>query len=608
MSGLEVVGVVLGSIPLVISALEHYGHGLSTLQRWRKYERELKSLIRNLGTEQVKLQNVCEKLLDGLVSPSKIEAMINHPFGDMWKEEDTRRKIRVRLWKGFDVFEVTIGDIRIAVDKVKERIDSQRGGKVSSEFKRAVFTFSRTQYDDLLKTIREGVSNLENLTDRNRELEPARKERSQGRFFMLLRDMSRSLYRALRSSLNCSCGHDLSLRLEKRSAAFVVTDKEEEILRGTTFKLALSSLDDDPAKELTSGEIDARCWEEIGVTPVGAVGGTSTTTTSQLTMDFASLQKATRDKTERRVGFVDAPVCIPLSSAKVENTHTNAGTKTNLGSTLTLTGACDASQRPLTSSISLPIHSAASKLPRTERISSLCKKMQKMHINHSTEAYGTIADLSPQTTREYTVYPLLPSGSEEKPKWSMISLREILDSKDDSLYLPYHNRLQIAVVISSSILQLYGSPWLPEMIQSRDITFVAKHGYPVYEHPLIMPHMGTNGDGPQPQDSSESMPYNTTLLSLGILLVELIVGNTDPFRKAHESASESSQLLMHFMTAHKLLDQDQARMPSPNYEAAVRRCLGGLPSGRQDLEKEDYCQNVYSGVVALLEKDLEYVS
>jgi hypothetical protein len=28
MSGLEVAGVVLGAIPLVISALEHYGHGV----------------------------------------------------------------------------------------------------------------------------------------------------------------------------------------------------------------------------------------------------------------------------------------------------------------------------------------------------------------------------------------------------------------------------------------------------------------------------------------------------------------------------------------------------------------------------------------------------
>src|SRR4051794_4057127 len=72
MSGFEVAGVVLGSLPLVISALEHYRDGLRSIQRWRKYERELQSLVRNLETERAKLQNVCEKLLVGLVPPSRI--------------------------------------------------------------------------------------------------------------------------------------------------------------------------------------------------------------------------------------------------------------------------------------------------------------------------------------------------------------------------------------------------------------------------------------------------------------------------------------------------------------------------------------------------------
>jgi hypothetical protein len=30
MAGIEVAGVILGSIPLVIAALEHYGNGVST--------------------------------------------------------------------------------------------------------------------------------------------------------------------------------------------------------------------------------------------------------------------------------------------------------------------------------------------------------------------------------------------------------------------------------------------------------------------------------------------------------------------------------------------------------------------------------------------------
>lgn len=80
MSGLEVAGVVLGSIPLVTSALEHFYDGVTTIQRWRKDKRERESLVRNLKTEQTKLQNVCEKLLSGLARPSQAVVLINDRF------------------------------------------------------------------------------------------------------------------------------------------------------------------------------------------------------------------------------------------------------------------------------------------------------------------------------------------------------------------------------------------------------------------------------------------------------------------------------------------------------------------------------------------------
>jgi hypothetical protein len=122
MSGFEVVGVVLGSIPLVISTLEHYRDGLRTISRWRKFDRELQSLIRNLETERVKLQNVCEKLLVGLVPPSRIEAMVDNPFGDMWLEQQTQRKIQTRLWNSWEIFKETIKAIKVAIDEMVTKL------------------------------------------------------------------------------------------------------------------------------------------------------------------------------------------------------------------------------------------------------------------------------------------------------------------------------------------------------------------------------------------------------------------------------------------------------------------------------------------------------
>lgn len=130
MSGFEIAGAVLGAIPLVISALENYKNGVRVIQRWRKYDKELQSLIRNIETERVKLQNVCEKLLDGLVPPSQIDAMVEEPNGELWMNDQIQAKIRTRLWRSSDVFEQTLRDIQGAIKDISERVGS--GGDVSS--------------------------------------------------------------------------------------------------------------------------------------------------------------------------------------------------------------------------------------------------------------------------------------------------------------------------------------------------------------------------------------------------------------------------------------------------------------------------------------------
>ena len=122
MSGFEIAGAVLGSIPIVVSALENYKNGVRVIQRYRRYERELQSLIRNRETERVKLQNVCEKLLDGIVPPSRIDAMVENPGGDLWLKEETQKEIRARLWKSWDVFQWTLSDIQTATEEINEKL------------------------------------------------------------------------------------------------------------------------------------------------------------------------------------------------------------------------------------------------------------------------------------------------------------------------------------------------------------------------------------------------------------------------------------------------------------------------------------------------------
>lgn len=134
MSGFEVVGVVLGTIPLLISALEHYRHGASSIRIWRRYDRELKSLITDLENENIRLQDVSEKLLTGIVPDSKIDDMVNDPFGPSWHEDNVRKKIEARLWhlRPYQILLEKVGDIKSAIEEIAKSIDVSLSSEVRS--------------------------------------------------------------------------------------------------------------------------------------------------------------------------------------------------------------------------------------------------------------------------------------------------------------------------------------------------------------------------------------------------------------------------------------------------------------------------------------------
>ena len=83
MSGIEAVGLVLSILPLAIKALQGYRAMLSGV---RGADRDLKALLQDLETEQVRLQTTCEVLLDGIAPLSRIDDMVEKPFGPEWEQ------------------------------------------------------------------------------------------------------------------------------------------------------------------------------------------------------------------------------------------------------------------------------------------------------------------------------------------------------------------------------------------------------------------------------------------------------------------------------------------------------------------------------------------
>lgn len=127
MSGLEVVGVVLGTLPLAIKALQAYRDVLSSV---RNGKRDLICLVRILETEQLLLQNTCESLLVGIVPPLMIDTMIDDPFGPGWKKFDN--ELRLRLWRSYEKFEEHVAEMGVAVSELKGKLNIGEDGQVDT--------------------------------------------------------------------------------------------------------------------------------------------------------------------------------------------------------------------------------------------------------------------------------------------------------------------------------------------------------------------------------------------------------------------------------------------------------------------------------------------
>lgn len=579
MSGFEIAGVVLGSIPLLISALEHYGEGLSTIQRWRKYQRELQSLIRNLETERVKFQNVCEKLLVGLVPASDIEAMIDDPLSDLWRRETIEKKIRARLWKSSAVFNDTVKDIVTALGEIKREIDSQKDGNVS-ELRRGIFTLKRFHYEDRLSTIRNGVSNLENLTDRNIELEPERRVRSQTKLFSVLRDMAASFYRALLTSFRCSCKHQVGLALQRRSADIAPTDDHDRIMKDLSFQLAISYESMTHTDEVDHERVLS--WQEMVVKATWTPPPLAQSQTTQLT-------PLVKSKAKKSVSFRFSQSAASTSSGTSTTTVTNVVQTSTELHTLIPNMTMGLASSVAFSGVGVALD--------------LCGKLHQAQKQAATDTFGTLVDQLPQSTRRYSMHPA--TSAEDSRSWSVVSLRDILEQKSRFPPLAYRDRLRLAVVISSSVLQLHGTPWLPSILTSRHVYFIQKHNSPspaMYWHPVLLRHLPGGDDQPVIDQAGITAERNPTLLSLGCVLIEVILGRSLDSRRSARGAGVD--LMSDYVAAQGLMDE--VRMKSSNYERAVARCIDGkLHRHGCGLEDGDLCQDVYSGVVALLEGDLE---
>ena len=115
MSGIEVVGLVLGAVPLAISALEHYKEGIDVISDFRNYRSTLKSLKTKLSIQEELYRGTLQRLLLSELSPLEVHTLFPEPgvngSSALWGTKDIEDKIRRNLGVKFDIFMDVVVDV-----------------------------------------------------------------------------------------------------------------------------------------------------------------------------------------------------------------------------------------------------------------------------------------------------------------------------------------------------------------------------------------------------------------------------------------------------------------------------------------------------------------
>ncbi|KAM5378827.1 hypothetical protein ACJZ2D_004300 [Fusarium nematophilum] len=598
MSGIEVVGLVLGILPLAIEALKGYR---AMLSRVRGADRDLKALIQDLETEQVRLQTTCEVLLDGLAPLSRIDGMVERPFGPEWDQFSD--DIRVRLWTATGKFKEQAKEMQEAAEELREKLCMEADGKASLTFralvgefrKKASFSLRKKDYESIISRIKTANSVLHDLAGQSCGLEPSRRRRSQARITKLIRGLSRSIFDALISAATCRCvqSHDVCLELVPRKAVLVPNDVEDEVAKNLKFHVVLGSYESLAADTDCSDEDEKRAK------------------TLDRPTRWDSLRVQFEPKSEPDVK-PPSSLSVPLESPRSPSPSRRVRFRESLGFI---------SKRELTSSSTETLTVVSEKnlvvtaapvsptYPPTLK-SDLCQVVFTWHGEQATECCGYIAD----PHRRFGLYPQHrhPESS------SAVTLRQILGDKDHEFQeIDHLEKLRIALAISMSILHLYNTPWLARALTLDDVVFLRGNGKAI-SHPdsPFRPFMAKNFiktsatariEDPRSKPRRPSKAMNLTVLSLGAVLIQVMIGQAVPAldMATHPDMDLNAMLEKH--EAGRRFRDEVLQSGGMNYMAAVKWCLESV-LGIMGLENEDFCQSFYEEVVARLEKDIQQLS
>ncbi|CAI0644042.1 unnamed protein product [Colletotrichum noveboracense] len=134
----EAVGIVLGAVPLLISALEHYQDIIGPVVRFKNWRGELGTIILRLVTERASYDQNLRIMLLRAVGSDDLEQMIADPQSQTWRSEGFAEDMKIELGRAYDPCMGLVKNIAGTLETIAANLNIEGSDRIRKEGLQAV--------------------------------------------------------------------------------------------------------------------------------------------------------------------------------------------------------------------------------------------------------------------------------------------------------------------------------------------------------------------------------------------------------------------------------------------------------------------------------------
>ncbi|GAP91059.1 hypothetical protein SAMD00023353_1502080 [Rosellinia necatrix] len=583
MAGLEVVGVVLGAFPLLISALEKYEEVGRRYGFWRRIRPEYRKCTHDLKYHSDVFQmNLRQLLLPQIADDHLIERMIANPGGEEWKMPEMADLLRAKLQKSYSVYLEIMDQFQETMDELRQELAVESGtiqskmngtdpqtephstqtllieriknslSKANRDYQVYRLKFSngegtrkrllddlKEQNDRLEKLLRNSDTEARIISQRSSQIPSLADEGSLCEFWR----KATALFRAVSGSITCSCinAHKASILLQH--------SRHEQSRESDVHFLLLTK----------TQESWGCCMARIELARESVIQPEAQMSRLDEGRDSDRKRKSPMHwQSEENTSLKSALKIRYISKLEKEASFSKATTSVSFGGTITLTN---------------------------KPIMNLCKYLRE----HETKP-GYIID-------DNYRYQIHPGESLTLPSNYVVTLHQVIRGQTQSSPLPFSRRQRyaLALLLASSFVQLAESPWLSSH-WSEDEVFFVRNTDQDYRLQIDQPRVcrGLEQPKPEPPPSSPSSPddLRDSLSRLAITLLQLCFGSTldaQSYRREWPEGETKKEKAAYDRLAALEWLNDVNEEAGQDYAKAISWCLVGsqtLPGDRSSWRRE----------------------